>query len=235
MRGTPATNRPGGIGHRFIPAHAGNSLPCSISSVARPVHPRACGELAYKEAMTFFHGGSSPRMRGTPVILDRVVRTGPVHPRACGELKTTPSSSLPGDGSSPRMRGTLTWENPKCRARRFIPAHAGNSPRKASAARRITVHPRACGELCGFIVVGRYGAGSSPRMRGTHDRRTLRTLQNRFIPAHAGNSNHRVNQGNRGAVHPRACGELPPKRSVLPLHTGSSPRMRGTRATGCFA
>ena len=44
------------------------------------------------------------------------------------------------------------------------------------------------------LVFGWLGAGSSPRRRGTHSRRTARHLGARFIPAQAGNT-HSVASG----------------------------------------
>ena len=116
---------------------------------------------------------------------------------------------------------------------RFIPAHAGNSPRRNQRA----VHPRACGEQHAIMAIG-----SSPRMRGT-----ARPSETRgsFIPAHAGNSGGIMDAhgsrfipahaGNRSQVaawtdhgsSPRMRGTEQPLPS-LALQNGSSPRMRGT-------
>ena len=54
--------------------------------------------------------------------------------------------------------------------------------------------------------------GSSPRMRGTHEHGVSIIVEERFIPAHAGNS-----------------GE---KRMAPTPENGSSPRMRGTLEAG---
>ena len=68
MRGTrpPADLR--GLPTRFIPAHAGNAAQPSESSTGVSVHPRACGERSLVIGTCAYGGGSSPRMRGTPMF-----------------------------------------------------------------------------------------------------------------------------------------------------------------------
>ena len=72
MRGT----QPGcADGHRsdgIIPAHAGNTVTNSCEAVRTWDHPRACGEHVLSRGVTLGSSGSSPRMRGTRVRLERV-------------------------------------------------------------------------------------------------------------------------------------------------------------------
>ena len=106
MRGTPHGRRGWTERGRIIPAHAGNSDHGGVPERTVMDHPRACGELAFWISPAATTVGSSPRMRGTPVILMtgwRRIRIIPAHagnsrqraavdgwmadhPRACGEL-----------------------------------------------------------------------------------------------------------------------------------------------------
>ena len=213
---------------RFIPAHAGNTNAGGIGPRSQSVHPRACGEHNSSARFASSARGSSPRMRGTPQLVEHMrqrerfipahagntpnapalahLRT--VHPRACGEHFCSASWTGSSSGSSPRMRGT---------------------PRRGvSCAARRPVHPRACGEhLFGQASLGS-SLGSSPRMRGTRVRAALVPVEDRFIPAHAGNTY--VDSGTVAnlSVHPRACGEHLRKSATMAPRLGSSPRMRGT-------
>ena len=49
-------------------------------------------------------------------------------------------------GSSPRVRGTLYNYETGRYDKRFIPACAGNVNKAVSFVRRVSVHPRVCGE-----------------------------------------------------------------------------------------
>ena len=111
-------------------------------------------------------------------------------------------------GSSPRMRGTRR-------------AHHLGRHRRA-------VHPRACGEHARAKHPGSCRSGSSPRMRGTLRIGYDSTVQNRFIPAHAGNTRLNSHGSGQVTVHPRACGEHNESDTVSTSAGGSSPRMRGT-------
>ena len=87
MRGTRETGRGVDVKDRIIPAHAGNSGSTSVSPTVTTDHPRACGELVAIAVTGVVFFGSSPRMRGTRRLADRVVAIPPDHPRACGELE----------------------------------------------------------------------------------------------------------------------------------------------------
>ena len=91
-------------------------------------------------------------------------------------------------GSSPRMRGTLLRDDGTLWLNRFIPAHAGNTPRDGRTTSANTVHPRACGEHALFAAVAFSIVGSSPRMRGTRKAVSVGVFDCRFSPAHAGNT-----------------------------------------------
>src|SRR5688500_9161578 len=88
---------------RFIPAHAGDTLPTPRSRRTKAVRPRSCGGHTRSNSTRLDLAGSSPRMRGTPQLLDRALCDvrfipahagdtfqgnafeigAPVHPRAC--------------------------------------------------------------------------------------------------------------------------------------------------------
>ena len=112
-------------------------------------------------------------------------------------------------GSSPRVRGTHSKRCAAADSDRFIPARAGNSASSVAEGSFVSVHPRACGELHSTTAGGTYADGSSPRVRGTHQEPRVGQLNERFIPARAGNS-------------VRVC-------TLAGTATGSSPRVRGTR------
>ena len=193
---------------RFIPACAGNSTTRGAMRSRASVHPRVCGELSNRSARSSAPTGSSPRVRGTPAAQRHRRRAGrfipacagnslmiapscgalAVHPRVCGELAdTTPFDNI-SSGSSPRVRGTRGIRHAGLGPRRFIPACAGNSADTPHTATSSPVHPRVCGELTDPNTTNRHVCGSSPRVRGTLDRRMIAHSEYRFIPACAGNS-----------------------------------------------
>ena len=252
MRGTLVRPSPSASCLRIIPAHAGNSGALRSEWRRWPDHPRACGELDPRRPAREPHGGSSPRMRGTRAVgpergwPHRIIpahagnswcatptaRFATDHPRACGELLHEVISLNMQYGSSPRMRGTPRRDREPSRSHRIIPAHAGNSSKLARTARHVADHPRACGELDFGLCELRFGAGSSPRMRGTRALSSRRPRTWRIIPAHAGNSWRWRYRLRPSPDHPRACGELPDTlrlwagtHRIIPAHAGnSSPR-----------
>lgn len=77
---------------------------------------------------------------------------------------------------------------------------------RARTVRRVAVHPRARGEHVAWRSGPRTSAGSSPRVRRTPVRLSLRVLLCRFISARAGNTHHRRFVRVRPSVHPARAG-----------------------------
>ena len=152
----------------------------------------------------------------------------PVHPRTCGEHIRTVHVVRYIDGSSPHMRGTCHIDNIPLQQARFIPAHAGNIRRAARRRCGPTVHPRTCGEHVVAVPLMFISGGSSPHMRGTFLQLIADLVDQRFIPAHAGNIARRDRYRGRPPVHPRTCGEHATAFPDVAPESGSSPHMRGT-------
>ena len=148
-------------------------------------------------------------------------------------------------GSSPRVRGTGKIYPRACRRSRFIPACAGNRATGFPNDIATAVHPRVCGEQWRTVIVNFLMAGSSPRVRGTATKITIKRTSNRFIPACAGNrpapsisirfipacagnSFGATHRDSKYAVHPRVCGEQANSIIANSKRYGSSPRVRGT-------
>ena len=134
-------------------------------------------------------------------------------------------------GSSPRMRGTLGELVSDCLRMGIIPAHAGNTEIDDLVKSLFGDHPRACGEHWPTISAWPSTRGSSPRMRGTLQRKHALADMAGIIPAHAGNTYGEPHHDLAGGDHPRACGEHESQAWRSCRLEGSSPRMRGTRPT----
>ena len=208
MRGTPACSRRTLSTTGIIPAYAGNTHdPFGLFAQHRD-HPRVCGEHYFIITADGFQVGSSPRMRGTQKGISNVqCSTGIIpayagntlasaredgqlrdHPRVCGEHCDGSSTQIGLRGSSPRMRGTRQTGLLVCRSRGIIPAYAGNTPRRRNTSGSTRDHPRVCGEHCCPLPVNLTLPGSSPRMRGTLERRFSTGSNMGIIPAYAGNT-----------------------------------------------
>ena len=171
-------------------------------------HPRVCGEHVHVDDGEPVTAGSSPRMRGTHIIIARRgcwcgiipayagntlsmpsrVRPPRDHPRVCGEHSVMISSSTTLPGSSPRMRGTLIALNILLHLEGIIPAYAGNTHTNNRWTCVAWDHPRVCGEHLFGGFAPNLLAGSSPRMRGTRRAVLLRAGMRGIIPAYAGNT-----------------------------------------------
>ena len=153
------------------------------------------------------------------------------HPRACGEHSASLSRRPTIPGSSPRVRGTPFPYVFILIGTRIIPARAGNTDRAGHIQPQKTDHPRACGEHQLADVPSVNNAGSSPRVRGTLREHDPNEVQERIIPARAGNTANASRDDGFHPDHPRACGEHFIGSPFCSIHAGSSPRVRGTRLT----
>ena len=136
-------------------------------------------------------------------------------------------------GSSPRMRGTRIIGCIWVAVDGIIPAYAGNTYIEDKASSAKWDHPRVCGEhqISASALIRR--KGSSPRMRGTPGRIVKCEGCGGIIPAYAGNTGRRPALCAGVGDHPRVCGEHAKLFCCDQPAAGSSPRMRGTRGSGC--
>ena len=207
----------------------GNTKLCHSTSTFIPVHPHAYGEHIRLSTGRSTVRGSSPRIWGTrqpqvqPLIALRFIpthmgntspiwsssSTSPVHPHAYGEHHNERRRPAFMHGSSPRIWGTLLWARDECHLK--------------------TVHPHAYGEHLFDDIANKRGAGSSPRIWGTPLFYSLKSIATRFIPTHMGNTKLKRLLDMFNAVHPHAYGEHSYSVPRVLRHSGSSPRIWGTR------
>ena len=208
MRGTPLAVWLSSSLLGIIPAYAGNTLACATSSDISRDHPRVCGEHPWHCLNHVGSRGSSPRMRGTPLVHGlplsclgiipayagntRAMKPRSYslwdHPRVCGEHVLIDSAPYGRAGSSPRMRGTLVIAWCDVLVPGIIPAYAGNTDVLLLEHLETWDHPRVCGEHRRNQPNGRTVPGSSPRMRGTPYPGHSTQSRRRIIPAYAGNT-----------------------------------------------
>ena len=195
-------------------------------------HPRACGAHRCSPRSIKLALGSSPRMRGSLIVVPSMKLDGGIIPAHAGLTDTASLPRSSARGSSPRMRGSQTG----CRAvegrHGIIPAHAGLTRwwMDSSASRRD--HPRACGAHKHYTGETAFDSGSSPRMRGSHIQQFVLVPSIGIIPAHAGLTRRDGRHRRACRDHPRACGAHLSDGLSYQLSEGSSPRMRGSRQCG---
>ena len=112
---------------------------------------------------------------------------------------------------------------------RFIPAGAGNTNAGKPAYCMGAVHPRRRGEHAA-LAAHEFGlVGSSPQARGTPNVGHVAAVDQRFIPAGAGNTHTSGGRLPVVPVHPRRRGEHMHTGQISADQYGSSPQARGTR------
>ena len=203
----PAAN-PAGVRRRIIPACAGNTLPRARATCRTRDHPRVCGEHETHPVTVAMTLGSSPRVRGTPVVVLSVsVRFGIIpacagntrdgltqrrapwnHPRVCGEHTLAIIEPFSNQGSSPRVRGTQGCSAGRVKVSGIIPACAGNTGHLARSPLPTRDHRRVCGEHLARAQLAFTITGSSPRVRGTLGSHFPVDAHCGIIPACAGNT-----------------------------------------------
>ena len=84
MRGAPWSVSPGNGEVGIIPAHAGSTNVENLSRLLGQDHPRACGEHNARSPVGGTEPGSSPRMRGAPLVAKVAKETGGIIPAHAG-------------------------------------------------------------------------------------------------------------------------------------------------------
>ena len=69
MRGALGPSGISGYLKRIIPAYAGSTLRRDRQAFYRGDHPRVCGEHEKERTLKQYDMGSSPRMRGAPILV----------------------------------------------------------------------------------------------------------------------------------------------------------------------
>ena len=150
------------------------------------------------------------------------------HPRVCGEHRGMDTRRETRPGSSPRMRGTPALKSRWNPSLGIIPAYAGNTSSGHVLDLTYRDHPRVCGEHLSTVKANESVKGSSPRMRGTHCKKSYYKGGKGIIPAYAGNTVDYHVWNVSFWDHPRVCGEHSVWFEFGTKCQGSSPRMRGT-------
>ena len=149
----------------------------------------------------------------------------------CGEAIQTSRAADPIAGPSPRVRGSRARRRGPHTRSGSIPACAGKPRRQTLRGETARVHPRVCGEAAPVNGSPYAKAGPSPRVRGSPVRRRACGTQVGSIPACAGKPGHHGQRRNALRVHPRVCGEAPPRAGQRHRRRGPSPRVRGSPGT----
>ena len=178
--------------------------------------------------------GSSPRVRGKRLRLDRLtLRTRIIPARAGQTTRCIIGWTSPTD--HPRACGAN--EDGHLRAiqwKRIIPARAGQTLSSSLSTGRRTDHPRACGANPLHLAPCDGLDGSSPRVRGKLDLVATLTRADRIIPARAGQTDTVRTIIYVVADHPRACGANPLLRHLVCVRIRIIPARAGqTRACRC--
>ena len=203
---TPARRR------RSIPAYAGDPHHSGGSPHSVEVYPRLRGGSADTPGLASSKAGLSPPTRGIlrqgavdrlnersipayagdPMAIPTLMTRRKVYPRLRGG-STSPKCLCRGiQGLSPPTRGIPHHALPRRRSRRSIPAYAGDPPAPSTVSLSLTVYPRLRGGSLSIGASKDSASGLSPPTRGIHDEKTQELLDERSIPAYAGDPSPRL-------------------------------------------
>ena len=175
---------------------------------------------------------SIPASAGEPGSTRREARQAEVYPRVCGGTVKPRVTRPVCKGLSPRLRGNLCSAGWWVVLGRSIPASAGEPCSTMPDSRFLTVYPRVCGGTLRRRKTRSYFSGLSPRLRGNPPSCESCRLENRSIPASAGEPPCRAGHTVEIEVYPRVCGGTVRDEQPLPGPVGLSPRLRGNRLQG---
>ena len=214
------------------------------------VYPRVCGGTTGLDGPAISNSGLSPRVRGNRGMAKErftMMRSIPacagepsgattaaactrVYPRVCGGTpgasRRTPSSA----GLSPRVRGNRSYRPRLRRWRWSIPACAGEPPSQLALPKAVSVYPRVCGGTAQARRRLSMSTGLSPRVRGNPILPGQSYVNDRSIPACAGEPGDTESRQPRNRVYPRVCGGTSRRLEPSSWLSGLSPRVRGNPA-----
>ena len=149
------------------------------------------------------------------------------HPRSRGvyDCRPTPHGDL--SGSSPLARGLPVRVNGEGSTRGIIPARAGFTRRCVTLTGDFRDHPRSRGVYTPLIGRLYEDAGSSPLARGLLGRGVAQRERRGIIPARAGFTESRGEEGKVVWDHPRSRGVYELSLGGDDPRMGSSPLARG--------
>ena len=206
MRGKRCERLGQSLSDRLIPACAGKTRGSTPGPGWKGAHPRVCGENGTSRSICRPRWGSSPRVRGKPLLWITLWKTPglipacagktsrrwrggrawPAHPRVCGENMGNTRPAKAARGSSPRVRGKRDFVSDVEVDSGLIPACAGKTRLRDSTHGHYRAHPRVCGENKPRGMQRISAAGSSPRVRGKLGAQLMPWQQQGLIPACAG-------------------------------------------------
>ncbi len=228
-RGTRHKAHAPGLHLRFIPAGAGNTATAPTASTWLTVHPRWRGEHLLCNNRVDEYTGSSPLARGTRPAELQARRHRRFIPAGAGNTLSTPTPVAP-PAVHPRWRGEHGAGRRRDRRRvGSSPLARGTPPELLANLLAAPVHPRWRGEHDFDGKKSDIEGGSSPLARGTRHADDGQAVFGRFIPAGAGNTDHRRETNQPEAVHPRWRGEHYFGLRECEVLAGSSPLARGTQ------
>ena len=105
------------------------------------------------------------------------------------------------------MRGQVVLQMIRTAIPRITPADAGTSRPHPARAQRLEDHPRGCGDKSIPMGIGRFEAGSPPRMRGQELPAQFDDFREGITPADAGTSTMERAGLSATEDHPRGCGD----------------------------
>ena len=194
--------------------------------VAGGVYPRPRGGTAHALSRARRLWGLSPPTRGNrrqSARLSRRYRSIPAHagepasayakmvsrevyPRPRGGTLEGRAANVRSAGLSPPTRGNHAPPRRHVGQRRSIPAHAGEPRMMMSSAAISRVYPRPRGGTTDTKRRSRKRCGLSPPTRGNPAPAVRAVVQDRSIPAHAGEPRDSASATISGAVYPRPRG-----------------------------
>ena len=250
VRGSRDARRLGYSLEGIIPAGAGLTLAADVPRGNLGDHPRGCGAHYSQACKVKRQLGSSPRVRGSlmmvrsPEMVFGIIPAGAGltgrhtrrllyirdHPRGCGAHILPVFSFYKSVGSSPRVRGSLCPCSMYIQGVGIIPAGAGLTSwkRPTQAGRRD--HPRGCGAHLDEQAGAPTMTGSSPRVRGSLALLAASASPPGIIPAGAGLTSMKSMACRLRRDHPRGCGAHFVEDVQEYGRLGSSPRVRGSRS-----